>query len=203
MFKNKNINEKFYKRVYRVLTVILLFYWVIFAFCGVARCGAMSYVYPLKYKEQVFKYSDENGLESALVFAVIKTESSFDEKATSNAGAIGLMQITPSTGEYIAKKLGVENYDLYDIETNLKFGCYYIKYLFTRFENMDTAMIAYNAGEGNVALWLNNPSYSSDKKTLVYVPFLETREYIKKIQENFSKYKKLYGKFLDKRNNFE
>ena len=113
------------------------------------------------------------------------------------------MQITLSTAEYIAKRVNINEYDLQDENINVRFGCYYLRYLIDKFKDIETAICAYNAGEGNVALWLNNPSYSSDKKTLVYVPFLETREYIKKIQENFSKYKKLYGKFLDKRNNFE
>ena len=202
MLKRK-LSDKFYKRAYRILTAILAVYWITFLFCGVARCGVVSYAYPLKYKEVIYKYADYYDLERALIFSVVKTESSFDETAKSKAGALGLMQITPDTGKYIAGKLGVESYDLLDVETNINFGCFYIKYLYIRFKNIDTAMIAYNAGEGNVALWLINPEYSLDGKTIKDVPFPETAGYIKKIRENFSKYKKLYGKILDKRNNFE
>jgi len=199
----ERLNGKFVKKLYKVLTTILMGFWIVIALCFFMRCGTMTYVYPIEYKELVFEYADIYGLERALVFAVIKTESGFDENAESNAGAIGLMQITSETGKYIADKLGVEQYDLKDAETNINFGCYYIKYLYLRFKDIDTALIAYNAGEGNVSSWLSNPEYSNDGKTLDSIPFAETTEYIKKIRENFSKYKKLYGNFLDKRNIFE
>ncbi len=157
-----------------------------------------KYVYPLKYKELVFEYADYYGLERALVFAVIKTESSFNPNAESKKGAVGLMQITKKTGEYIAQKLGVEKYDLKNNDNNINFGCYYIKYLYARFKNMDTALVAYNAGEGNVSLWLMDKNLSKDGNTLTSIPFEESREYIKKIHKNFEKYKKLYKKILDK-----
>ena len=157
-----------------------------------------KYVYPLKYKELVFEYADYYGLERALIFAVIKTESSFNPNAESKKGAVGLMQITKRTGEYIAQKLGVENYNLKNNDDNINFGCYYIKYLFARFKDMDTAIIAYNAGEGNVSLWLQNKDLSNDGKKLNSVPFKESRDYIEKIHKNFEKYKKLYNKILDK-----
>jgi soluble lytic murein transglycosylase len=156
------------------------------------------YLYPLDYKETIVEYADCYGINRALVFAMVKSESSFNKKAVSSKGAKGLMQITDKTAEYIAKKLGVEEYDLFDEKTNVNFGCYYIKYLYVRFKDIETALVAYNAGEGNVSLWLTNEEYSKDGKTLLNIPFNESREYLQKIKLNFENYKKLYGKLLDK-----
>ena len=191
-------NEKLLKRVYLCLTVFLVACWSVGAVIFAYRYIQKEYVYPLEYKETVFKCADEFNLNRALIFAVIKTESNFDPNAKSKAGAVGLMQITPETGEYIANRLGIEEYSLTNAQTNIKFGCYYIRYLKDRFKQLDTALIAYNAGEGKVSDWLKNPDLSSDGITLKTVPYRESNEYIKKIHENFSKYKKLYGNILDK-----
>ena len=146
----------------------------------------------------IIEYADYYGLDRALIFAVVKTESGFDENAKSKAGALGLMQITEKTADYIAQKLCVPNYNIMDVETNINFGCYYIKYLITRFNHLDTALIAYNAGEGNVSTWLTDKRYSDDGKSLKSTPYQESNEYIIKIHKNFEKYKKLYKKILDK-----
>lgn len=193
-----NLKEKFLKTLYRTVTAILTICWILAGFCLTGQCASKTYLYPLKFKDIIFEYADYYGLERALIFSVIKVESNFNEKAVSAAGAVGLMQITPDTGKYIAEKSGVEKFDLTDAKTNVNFGCYYLKYLFLRFDDMDTVIVAYNAGEGNVSLWLNDADCSLDKKTLFHIPFSESREYIKKIKETFSKYEKLYGNILDK-----
>ena len=195
----KKVNGKYKKISIKILTVYLAICWIMLAFFGLLYMYNKKYVYPLKYKELVFEYADYYGLDRALIFAVIKTESSFRTDAVSKAGAIGLMQITQKTGEYIAQKLGVERYDLMNNADNINFGCYYIKYLFVRFKDMDTALVAYNAGEGNVSIWLMDEKLTSDGKTLKSIPFKESREYLDKIHKNFEKYKKLYKKILDKR----
>ena len=158
----------------------------------------MTRLYPLKYKEQICYYADYYNLDRALIFSVIKTESNFDKNAVSNAGAVGLMQITEKTGEYIGAKLGVGSYQLINENDNINFGCYYINYLLAKFNNVQTALVAYNAGEGNVIKWLKDKSLSDDGISLKTIPYIETREYIKKINKNFSKYKELYKNFLDK-----
>lgn len=199
MFFNRDLLLKI---LYRSLTVILIAIWAVFiAFAG--YFSLMKRMYPLKYKEEIMKYSSYYGIEECLIFSFVKVESDFDEKAVSNKGAIGLMQITPKTGEYIAKLNGARNYDLTNPETNINFGCYYLGYLLDKFKNIETTICAYNAGEGNVSEWLKNPEYSDDGERLKSVPFSETREYIKKIKKTFEKYKKLYGNILDKRQKFE
>jgi soluble lytic murein transglycosylase len=143
-------------------------------------------------------YSREYDLDPYLVFSVIKVESNFSLCAKSNKGALGLMQILPATAEYIADKLNIEDYDLFDSKINIKFGCYYLRYLLDKFNCADLVLCAYNAGEGNVNKWLNDKRYSNDKVSLVYIPFYETREYVKLVNKNFKIYKKIYADFVDK-----
>lgn len=195
MFFNK---EVFYKILYRALSVIIVAFWTfLILFNGYS--SLMKKIYPLKYQDEIIKYSKLYELDKYLVFSMIKVESGFNEKAVSSKGAIGLMQITSKTGEYIAKLSGARRYDLLDADTNIGFGCYYLSYLLNRFSDIDTVICAYNAGEGNVSEWLKNPEYSEDGIKLKSVPFNETSEYIKKIKKTFEKYKKLYGNILDKR----
>lgn len=197
-----NGNDKLLKGLYKICAYFVFGCVIVFGAFFVLRSGYRAAVYPLKYKEEVFEYADGYGLSRALVFAVIRTESGFNPNAVSSAGAKGLMQIKDETGKYIAERLGRAEYDLYDAETNVEFGCYYIKYLSLRFKDEKTALAAYNAGEGNVALWLMNEAYSDDGKTLKSVPFPETERYLEKIYKSFEKYRKLYGKVLDKQKNF-
>lgn len=162
-----------------------------------------KYIYPLKYEETVVKYSKEYNLDFYLVMAIIKTESSFRASAVSEKGAKGLMQITDNTAKYIAKELKESDFEIFSIDTNIKFGCYYLRYLFNKFEVEETALSAYNAGEGNVLSWLKNSKYSLDGKNLTTIPFKETNEYVKKVYKSYNKYRKLYKNFVDKTKNFE
>ena len=175
----------------------LAFCVLIFGFCFCVN-SVNRKIYPLYYKEQVIKYSALYGVDSALVFATIKVESNFDYMAKSRAGAIGLMQIKESTGEYIANMLKVSEYDLYNPTDNVRFGVFYLKYLLDKFNCLETAVCAYNAGEGKVSLWLNNSEYSDDGLTLKHIPYVETKVYLEKIKKTFIKYNKLYENILDK-----
>ena len=191
--------ERFIKSLYKILTVFLSICWVaIGVVCGYFFIEK-KVVYPLKYKEEILQYSTFYSLEPALIFAVVKTESSFKENAKSSKGAIGLMQITKSTGEYVASLLGEKNFNLENPQTNVKYGCFYIRYLKNKFNTQRETLCAYNAGEGVVLNWLKNPEYSADGKTLNKIPFAETKEYLLKIEKTFNKYKNLYGNIVDKR----
>ena len=192
----KRTSEKTLKRVYRILTVIIAtilvsFSFLFFSFVGERLC------YPLKYKEEVIHYSQEFGLDNRLIFSMIREESGFNKRANS------LMQITDKTANFIAKSLGVEEYDLYNADTNIRFGCFYVGYLKNKFINYQTLVAAYNAGEGRVYEWLKDNRYSDDGITLKYIPYQETRAHVEKIQKTFEKYRKLYGNILDKNKNFE
>lgn len=151
--------------------------------------------YPTTHEEIVTLYSEEYDVPKHLVFSVIKTESGFDPDARSSAGAVGLMQIMPSTFEWLTSRehLG-ENLPLTkltDPEVNIRYGTYYLRYLYEKFGNWDTALAAYNGGEGNVTEWLEDPEYSDGKGNLTYIPFEETRNYVKKVNDAMAQYEKL------------
>ncbi len=152
-------------------------------------------IYPLQYEEHIKESCDLYGVPYDLLAALIKTESGYDANARSSAGAVGLMQLLPSTAEELAGRMEVE-YDenmLTDPKTNISYGCYYLAYLYNNLGNdWDTACAAYNAGIGRVTGWLENSEYSDDGKTLKYIPIEETRNYVNKINNYRIKYKELY-----------
>lgn len=157
-------------------------------------------VYPLEYSEEIVQYSEEFDVDPILVASVICRESKYKRKAESKAGAIGLMQIMPDTGEWIAKELDVEDFetdDLFAAKTNVRFGCYYLDYCLEKFDGQrDEALAAYNAGPNKVNEWLKDSRYSSDEKTLDNIPFEETATYVETINKYYDMYKKYYSKDL-------
>jgi len=135
----------------------------------------MRTLWPIDFAEAVRSAAAEEDLEADLVFALIYAESRFDPEAVSPRGAIGLMQISPSTGRWIAEQLNLPEparEDLYDIERNLRFGTWYLRRLLDRFGDVETALEAYNAGPTTVEEWLD------DGET----PYRETIEYVRRIQ---------------------
>ena len=148
--------------------------------------------YPIKYGDYVHKYSMEYNLDSSLVFSVMKSESGFKHNVVSSKDAVGLMQITPDTGEWIAENMDIDDYSLMNPETNIMFSCWYLDYLTERFDDVETAIAAYNAGEGNVDSWLENPDFSADGVTLLSIPYSETDKYVKKVMNAYNIYNKLY-----------
>lgn len=164
------------------LTALLLLTLLLFLCCFAA--------FPRPYRGIV----ERSGLSPALAYAVMKAESNFEESAVSSAGAVGLMQLLPSTAQFIAERSGIPFLPerLFDGEYNTRLGCAYLAYLLERFEE-ETALAAYNAGEGTVQGWLSDPRCSEDGRTLFQIPYAETRRYLKKI----SFFRKIYGFFPD------
>lgn len=150
--------------------------------------------YPREYSAYVELYAAEYGVPEAVVYAVIKTESNFNRTAISSAGAHGLMQLTEETYEWVSSKLKEKPsaFDIYDPATNIRYGVWYLSYLYGRFESWDVAFAAYNAGPGNVSNWLDDSEYSSDGETLDYIPFKETRNYVEKVNKAIGVYERLY-----------
>lgn len=158
------------------------YFFVFFISIALIITGAFVFYqikYPIKYQEYIIKYSQQYSIDETLVCSLINEESSFDTNAVSAKGAIGLMQITPTTGAFIAEKLDEEyaEKNLYDPETNIRYGCFYLDYLRTKFVDEQVYLSAYNAGESTVRLWLKNENLSSDGVTLSAIPYKITREY--------------------------
>lgn len=133
--------------------------------------------YPQNYQEIIKNCAKKYDLSKALIASVINVESGYDKNAVSKAGAVGLMQVLPTTANWLKN----EKIDLFDPETNIDVGCEYLKMLYDKFENLTCALCAYNAGPSNVQMWLKSEKCSKDGKTLFYIPFRETREYTEKI----------------------
>ena len=153
--------------------------------------------YPVLYSEIVEKYADSYGVPETVIYAVIKAESGFDRNAVSSAEppALGLMQLQKETYEWVSSYLLKETsspFDIYDPDTNIRYGTRYLAYLYVRFENWDTAFAAYNAGPTRVSQWLQDPEYSDDGITLKYIPYKETRGYVEKVGRFKKTYERLY-----------
>ena len=154
--------------------------------------------HPLYYADTITAYADAQELDPALVAAVILCESSYDPKAESRLGARGLMQLMPDTAEWVAHKLGEDGADysfdkLYDPQTNIRFGTWYLGYLSRRFNGAATKIVcAYHAGQGNVDSWLKNPQYSSDGVTLDVIPTQDTATYASRVLRARDIYRKYY-----------
>lgn len=124
-----------------------------------------------------------------MVLAVIRTESDFYPEAVSNAGACGLMQLMPETFAFLQKeKFNEELHDgaIFDPETNIRYGVYYLSYLYKRFDSWKIALAAYNAGEGRVADWLRDDADLSD------IPFPETKRYVRAVLDAYRTYRDIY-----------
>ena len=104
----------------------------------------------------------------------------------------GRVQLTDGTAAFVAAKFGKTAYDVFDPDTNIAFGCYYLWYLSKKFADPATALAAYNAGEGNVAMWLKDDRYSADGKTLFSIPYRETKNHVRKTLRYREKYQKIY-----------
>ncbi len=150
----------------------------------------------VEYTDEIRTTAAENDLEPAYVAAVVMAESSYRTDAVSNANAQGLMQLLPSTAEWIAGKFD-ESYTegvLFDAETNLRYGCWYLGWLMRRYDgDMRCASSAYHAGQGTVDGWLENPEYSSDGHTLDVIPFDSTRTYVERVLKYYEKYEEIYA----------
>ncbi len=153
--------------------------------------------YPQKYQELVEQYALENQVDPLVLYSVIRTESGFDPQAESNVGARGLMQITEETFWWIKSKIApkedLDFEDLYDPETNIRFGSYYLAACLNRYENdLATAAAAYHSGWGTVDGLLEQEAYSADGAVLHTFPYEQMKLYVYKITHAFQKYQTLY-----------
>ena len=152
-------------------------------------------IYKIDYLNYVEKYSNEYDVDKYLIFAIIKAESNFDEKAISKKKAIGLMQLLQDTAEEIAPKIDVEvnEQNIFEPELNINLGTKYISILLQKYKNVGLAVAAYNAGSGNVDNWIEEKILLSDGSNIENVPFAETNTYVRKILRDYEIYKKLYN----------
>ncbi len=156
----------------------------------------LKIIYPLHYKEIIFRYAEKYDLDPYLIASIIRVESKFDKEATSQRGAIGLMQIMPATGKWIAKEIDIDDFTtekLYKPELNIKFGSWYLAHLKRIFDDDLTLVIAaYNGGQGNVNRWIELKKWTGKHKDSEQIPFPETRDYVQKTVKTYRRYQKIY-----------
>lgn len=156
--------------------------------------GIDKKTHPREYSEYVERYSDAYGVPEAVIYSVIRTESGFVSNAVSKAGAVGLMQMMPNTFLWLCEKNG-ESLDagmLYDPETNIRYGTYYLSYLYEQFGLWETVYAAYNCGPGRVKEWQADTEYADGNGVLKKIPIEETSSYVKKVSKSVKIYEKLY-----------
>lgn len=167
-----------------------------------AAAGAVVYVfatsppwferlrYPLRYPDYVRVHARENHLDPALLAAVIYQESKFRADAQSDSGAIGLMQLTPTTAKGIAIRTDGTTFttsDLYNPEINIRYGSWYLAELMRKYDSESLALAAYNAGQGNVDRWRAHHEP---------IQFPETVAYVQRVEHLQRVYRKAWGKEL-------
>ena len=145
----------------------------------------------VKYREYIERYAAENDVHPAFIAAIILRESSYDPQAVSSVGARGLMQVMSDTYEFVNRKLddGATFEDMFDPETNIRYGCWYIGYL-SKIFNGDPIKIAcaYHAGPNNVKLWAMNYAADGVNLTIDDIPMEDTRYYAGKVMNAYAIY---------------
>ncbi len=156
--------------------------------------------YPQGYWDSIATYSKKYGQDPYFIAAIIREESQFQATALSPAGARGVMQVMPRTGEWVARNVSVPGFDrsrLFEPDMAINVGTWYIGHLMKRFKN-DPLLVAaaYNAGPEAVTSWIsrNGPAGLERDVFVESIPFAETRSYVKKVLRNYAEYKRIYGK---------
>lgn len=129
-----------------------------------------------------------------MIYAIIKAESNFEQDAVSHREARGLMQLMYSTAEDIAGKVNIElnQENILEPDININLGTKYISMLIQKYDNINLALAAYNAGSGNVDGWIEKGTLKADGSDIENVPFTETNNYVRKILRDYEIYKNIY-----------
>jgi len=163
---------------------------------GPLRQAVREITLPLQHEDIIRQQASDKGVDPALIAAVIYEESKFRDQ-TSHAGARGLMQITPRTAEFIARRSGGTRFvqgDLATPQINISYGTYYLRYLMDRYDgNSELAVAAYNAGETNVDGWVREAGGPDAFDTLRDIPFPETRAYVDGVLDHQRDYRDHYA----------
>ena len=155
--------------------------------------------YPAPHRDVMQAYARERDLDEAWVYGLIRQESRFVQQARSNVGASGLMQLMPTTAQWIAKRLGLKHFQqnlIGQIDTNISFGTYYLKYVLDTNDGQPVlATASYNAGPSRAKRWKDEHALEG----AIYaesIPFTETRNYVQKVMSNASYYANRFGQRL-------
>ena len=185
------------KKTIVVIVILILVACLAVSYIFAIRPAIQRHQYPLAHLPEVLAMSEEYDLDPALISAVMLCESRNRPGAVSRQGARGLMQLMPATAAEIAEDLEMLDYTeekLTEPAVNIRFGCYYLRYLFDRFGDRPALVIAaYNAGPGRVQGWIEEYGVT-DEESLTEIPYPETANYLIKVQNAKEMYRTLYEK---------
>lgn len=154
---------------------------------------------PLEDQTAIREQAKQKQLDPALIAAVIYAETKFVSRESS-AGAEGLMQILPSTAEFLAKRSGGTEFSTEDLAhpaVNIAYGSYYLRYLIDHYGGEELpAIAAYNAGLTNVDRWVAKAREEGRSLSADEIPFPETRDYVKRVLSAEAAYHRVYPKQL-------
>ena len=151
-------------------------------------------IYPFPYLESIENWSKQRGLNPLLVTGLMRQESRFEPNIRSVANAIGLMQVLPSTGDWIAKQINLKNYSLETPNDNINLGTWYLGHTHETYDNNSLLAVAsYNAGPGNVSNWIQKYGLNDPDEFVEDIPFPETQGYVKHVFENYWNYLRFYN----------
>lgn len=178
--------------------ICVIFILVVLVFLMVFKNKILKIIYPKTYGEIVSVYEEKYGVEENLIYAVIKAESNFNKDASSNKGAVGLMQLMEETAKDVSKKYAIEvnisnmKEELLNIDKNINIGTKYLSVLLQKYKNNEVALAAYNAGTGTVDNWIEKEIIKSDGSDIENIPYKETNNYVRKILRDYKIYCDLY-----------
>jgi len=151
---------------------------------------------PLTHADAIRTQAREKGLDPALIAGVIYAESKFND-STSSAGALGMMQLLPSTAHFIAQRTGGTRFTTADLATpdvNIAYGSWYLRYLLNRYGGDEVlALAAYNGGMGNVDRWVAEAGARGRRLQVSDIPFPETRAYVQRVLDARQRYRRTYA----------
>lgn len=179
------------KKIVKRLLIILIVVVVIAVLQRSINELAIKIMYKKEYSEYVTQYSEEYGVDEDLIYAIIKAESNFDPEAVSRSNAQGLMQLMYSTAQEIANKNKIEltEENIFNPGININLGTIYISNLLEKYDCIEVALAAYNAGSGTVDKWIKNGVIKADGTDIENIPYKETNTYVRKIMRDYKIYK--------------
>lgn len=192
MARNKQRRKKI------ILLVCLLLAIVLVLLAGPVIETIEKKNYPLEYSELVEQYSAQYDVDPYLIYTFIRTESGFNPRADSSAGARGLMQMTEETFDWLKAKIAPEEelvfQSLYDPATSIRFGTYFLSLCLQRYEgDVPTAAAAYHSGWGTVDRLLQDEANTQNGVHLEAFPYGQMNNYVRKINKSYEKYLTLYA----------
>lgn len=180
---------KIIRKFFTIILLIVLIGYILVYY----KNDILKFSYPKQYKEYVEIYAKKYEVEEEIIYATIKVESSFKSDAISNSNAKGLMQLLDSTAEELANDEEIDTIDLYNPEINIMLGTKYIAILLNKYQSLELALAAYNAGIGNVDGWIETGVILEDGSNVENIPFKETNNYVRKVIRDYNIYKNIYA----------